>query len=183
MAINRALLLVILFGYGFAQSDTAESCTRLQAEGTVEIQYDGQVGSGIILMTSNPTSCDNLVSSNPSGTLSNSTTTTSAVLTTTSAPLFNTPPSFGVSRTQMINATSTGQHLFPTAIGSSQMLTGATASQLPPETSNSSTSQASVVAGSGTRRGASWSHVFFWAVVAELVTGFLWIEYLDSIIR
>ncbi|CZR52129.1 uncharacterized protein PAC_02006 [Phialocephala subalpina] len=179
MAINCALLLVILFGYGFVQSDTAESCTRLQAEATVEIQYDGQVGSGIILMTSNPTSCANLVSSNSSGTLSNSITTTLTLPTTTSsktsltsATPFNTPPSFGVSRTQMINATSTGQHRFPTTIGSSQMVTGATATQSLPEHSTSSTPQ-SVVAGSGTRPDVSWSHVAFWAVVTELVTGFL----------
>lgn len=179
MAINRALLLVILFGYGFAQSDTAESCTRLQAEATVEIQYDGQVGSGIILMTSNPTSCGNLVSSNPSRTLLDSITTTSTSTTTlgktslTSTPLFHTPPSFGFSRTQMINVTSAGQHLFPTTVGSSQMVTGAAASQTLPETGTSSTSQASIVAGSGTRPCASWSHVFFWAAVTEIITGFL----------
>ena len=176
MAINRALLLVILFNYGFAQSDT-ESCTRLQAEAIVEIQYDGQVGSGIILMTGNPTSCADLVSSNPSSTISNSTstlpTTTSSKTSLTSATPFNTPPSFGVSRTQMINATSTGQHLFLTNIGSSQTLTGATATQSLPEQSTPSTSQSSFVAGSGTRPGVSWSHVVFWAVVTGLVTGFL----------
>ena len=37
MAIIRALFLVILFGYGFAHTDTAESCTGMQAEATVEI--------------------------------------------------------------------------------------------------------------------------------------------------
>ena len=180
MAINRALLLVILFGYGFAQSDTAESCTRLQAEATVEIQYDGQVGSGIILMTSNPTSCGNLDSSDMSEALSDSTTTASTVSTTTlsatsstSAPLCKTPPSFGVGRTQMINATFPGQHVFPVNTGSSQMVTGAIATRIQPEHSNSVTSPSSVVAGSGTRPGASWSHVFFWAAVAELITGFL----------
>jgi hypothetical protein len=181
MVINRALVVTIfLFGYGFAQSDTTENRTRLQAEATVEIQYDGQVGSGIILITSHPTSCTNLVSSNSSGTLSNSITTTSRLPTTmsiktslTSATPFNTPPSFGVSRTQMINATSTGQQLFSTNMGSSQTVTGATATQSLPEKSTPSTSQSSFIAGSGTRPGVSWSHVVFWAVVAELVTGFL----------
>lgn len=181
MARSRALLLFVLFGYGFAQSDTAESCTRLQAEATVEIQYDGQVGSGIILMTNNPTSCGNLVHSDLGGTLSDSIATTSAVSTTTLTPpssssdsLLKTPPSFGVSRTQMVNATSAGQHLFfPANTGSSQMVTGTTATEILPEHSNSLTSPSSVVAGSGTRPGACWSHVFFWAAVAEIIASFL----------
>lgn len=179
MDINRALLFVILFGSSFAQSDTAESCTRLQAEATVEIQYDGQAGSGIILMTSNPTSCAALVDSNPSRTLSSSKTAPSMMISTTSsktfltsATSFHNPLPFGISRTQMINATSTGQHLFPTATGSSQMVTGPTASQSL-SVPSTSTSQTSFVAGSGTRPGVSWSHMFFWAAVTELVIGFL----------
>ncbi|KAG4414682.1 hypothetical protein IFR04_012164 [Cadophora malorum] len=176
MAIIRALFLVILFGYGFAHTDTAESCTGMQAEATVEIQYDGHVGSGIILMTSNPTSCANLVSSNPTGTLSNSITATSTLPTTTSsktsltsATPFNTPPSFGVSRTQIINATSTGQLYFPTAIGSSQIMTGATGTQILPGQSTSPNSQSSIIAGSGTRPDVKWSHVVFGAIATELI--------------
>lgn len=169
MVTNRVLLVVaFLFGSGFAQSGTAESCTRLQAEATVEIQHEGQAGSGVILMTSNPTSCAAFVDSNPSGTLSSSVT----AISTTSATSFHNPLSFGISRTQMINATSTGQQLFPKTTGSSQILTGVTASQSLSEPSTS-TPQTSLVAGSGTRPDVIWSHVFFWAAVTELVIGFL----------
>ncbi|PVH67412.1 hypothetical protein DL98DRAFT_600521 [Cadophora sp. DSE1049] len=180
MAINRALLLLILFGYGFAQPNTAESCTGLQAEATVEIQYDGQVGSGIILMTSNPTSCASLVSSSSTGTLPNSTTATSTSPTAmssktslTSATPFNTPPSFGVSRTQIVNATSTGQHYFPTTIGSSQIMTGATGTQILPGHSTSSNSHSSLMVGSSTRLDVEWSHVVFGAIATELIMGVL----------
>jgi hypothetical protein len=57
MIMNRAVLaIIILFGYAFAESDAAESSTSIQAKATVEIQYDGLVGSSIILMTSDPAS-------------------------------------------------------------------------------------------------------------------------------
>ena len=65
MVILYAILVIIfLFGSGFAQSDTAKSSNSLQAEATMEIQYDGEIGSGIILMTSYPTSCTTSVTSN-----------------------------------------------------------------------------------------------------------------------
>jgi hypothetical protein len=92
----------------------------------------------------------------------------------------------------MINATSTGQYLFPTATGSSQEKTDATATQylFPTATgssqgktgatatqsllgSNTPTSQASVVAGLGIQPDVIWSHMFFWAAVTEIVLGFL----------
>lgn len=64
MVTNRAILaFIFLFGHGFAQIDAAQSSNSLQAEATVEIQYDGEVGSGIILMTTSP-SC---ITSVPNG--------------------------------------------------------------------------------------------------------------------
>ena len=182
MVIIHAILVIILFfGSGFAQS--AESSNSLQAEATVEIQYDGEVGSGIILMTSYPVSCTTSVTSNSSTNSSSTSTTlvTSGQSTTptwtfsTSSTPFNTPPIFGTSRTQMINATSTSQYLFQTATGASQMMTGTTATQ---NLSSTPSPHASLVAGSGTRfhvtwSNVTWSHVFFWAAVAEIVSGFL----------
>jgi hypothetical protein len=58
MIMNRAVpVIILLFNYAFAQPGTAESRTLIQAEATVEIQYDGHVGSGVILMTSDPACC------------------------------------------------------------------------------------------------------------------------------
>ena len=131
MVIDRAILAIIfLFGYGFAQPGAAESSNSLRAEATVEIHYDGKVGSGIILMTSYPASC---TTSNSTTIISSLSTVTSSITTlsasmaliasspsitetwtsSTSSIHFNMPPPFGTSRTQMINATSTGQYLFP----------------------------------------------------------------------
>jgi hypothetical protein len=106
------------------------------------------------------------------------------------------PPLFGTSRTRMINATSTSQYLFPTATGSSQEKPSAMATQslFPTATgssqektdatatqnlsgSNTPTPLASVVAGLGIQPDVTWSHVFFWAAVTEMVLGFLWIEH------
>jgi hypothetical protein len=181
MVVIRAILVVIfLFGSGFAQSDTADSSNSLQAEATVEIQYDGEVGSGIILMTSYPASCTTSITSN-SITDTSSTSTTLVVSNLSTTPIwtsstssnpFNTPPIFGTSRTQMINATSTSQYLFQTATGASQMMTGITATQNLSE-SSTPTPHASPVAGSGIRFHAIWSHVFLWAAVTEIVSGFL----------
>jgi hypothetical protein len=165
--IHTILVIIFLFGSGFAQSDTAESSKSLQAEATVQIQYDGEVGSGIILMTSYPVSCTSSVTSITSsqGTM--------PILTSlaTNTP-FNTPLVFGTSRTQMINATSTSQYLSQTASSASQIMTGATATQTLPE-SSTSIPQASPVAGSGTRLHDVWSHVFFWAAIAEIMSGYL----------
>jgi hypothetical protein len=72
----------------------------------------------------------------------------------------------------MINATSTSQYLFQTATGASQMMTGITATQNLSE-SSTPTPHASLVAGSGLRSHVPWSHVFFWAAVIEIVSGFL----------
>ena len=172
--IHAILLIIFLFGSGFAQSDTAESSNSLQAEATVEIQYDGEVGSGIIPITSYPASCTTSVTSN-SITNTPITSTTSLSITpiwTSSCTSFNTPPIFGATRTQMINTTSTSQYLFQTATGASQVMTGIMATQ---NLSGSSTStpQASPVTGSGTRFHNIWSHVFFWAAVAEIMSGYL----------
>jgi hypothetical protein len=193
MVINRAILAIIfLFCYGFAQSDTAGSRNSLQAEATVEIQYDGEVGSGIILMTSYPASCTTSGPSsssivNSSSSTANSSVSTSLIVSSqsttpistssTSSPPFNTPPIFGTSRTQMINATSTSQYLFQTATGASQIMAGTTATQNL-SVSNTLTPHTSPVVGSGTRfhvtwSDVTWSHVFFWAAVAEIVSGFL----------
>jgi hypothetical protein len=178
--IHAILVIILLFGSCFAQSDTAWSSNSLQAEATVEIQYDGEVGYGIILMTSYPASCTTSVTSNSStNTLSTGTTlvvsspsTTPIWTSSTSSPQFNTPPVFGSSRTQMINATSTSQQLFQTATGASQMMTGIMATQNLSE-SNTPTPHASPVAGSGTRFHDIWAHVFIWAAVTEIVSGFL----------
>lgn len=183
MVVNRALLTIIfLFSYGFAQSGPAESSSSLQAVATVQIQYDGEVGSGIILMTGSPASCTTSDISSLSTVISNSNITAPSASTvlivsspstakiwtpSTSSTSFNTPPVFGTSRTQIVNATATGQYLFPTATGSSQMMT-ATDTQSPPE-SSAPTPHASLVAGLGIRPDAVWSHVFFWAAVTEIL--------------
>jgi hypothetical protein len=82
--IHAILLIIFLFGSSFAQSDTSESSNSLQAEATVEIQYDGEVGSGIILMTSYLVSCTTSVTLNSSTiTLSTSTTLVTSSQSTT----------------------------------------------------------------------------------------------------
>jgi hypothetical protein len=151
MVVNCILLAIILFGYSFAQSSTAKSSNLLYTEATVEIQYNSEVGSGIILMTSCLASCTALVTSNSSTIISSLSTATSSISTTTlskttiliasipsitatwtsstSSIYFNILPLFGTSRIQIINATSIGQYLFPTATGSSQEKTGAMATQ------------------------------------------------------
>ncbi len=167
MVITHAILVIIfLFSSGFAQFDTAESSKSLQAEATVEFQYDGEVGSGIILMTNYPVSCTASVTSITSSQ------GTKPILTSlaTNTP-FNTPPVFGTSRTQVINATSTGQNLFQTASSGSQIMTGVTSTQSL-SASSTPTPNASPVAGLGIRPNAIWSHVFFWAAVTEIVSGF-----------
>ncbi len=180
MVIIRSILpIIFLFGSGFAQTDTAESSNSLQAEATVEIQYNGEVGSGIILMTSYPASGTTCVTSN-SSTITSSTSTTLVVSSLSTTPIwtsstsstpFNTPPLFGTSRTQMINATCASQYLLQTATGASQIMTGITATQNLSE-SSSPTSRASPVTGSGIRFHDPWSHVFIWAAVVEIVSGF-----------
>jgi hypothetical protein len=161
--IHAILVIIFLFGSGFAQSDTAKSSKSLQAEVTVEIQYDGEVGSGIILMTGNPVSCTTSITASQ-GVMS--------ILTSlaTNTP-FNTPPVYGSTRSQMINATSTGQYLFQTATGTSQIMTGVTTTQNPSD-SSSQTVHASPVTGSGMRLDP-WSHVFFWAAVIEIISSFI----------
>ncbi|KAH7363949.1 hypothetical protein BKA65DRAFT_489999 [Rhexocercosporidium sp. MPI-PUGE-AT-0058] len=177
MAITRGLFLMTIFGYAFAHT---EKCTGLQAEVTVEIQHDGQVGSGIMLMTSNPASCADLVSSNSIGNFSNSinatpttTTTMSNKTSITSNLPFNTPPSIGASRTQIINATSTDQHYFQTTIGPSQIMTDTTGAQNQSGHSNFTKSQSSAIAGSGTCLDVKWSHIVFGALAIELMTRIL----------
>ncbi|KAH8797501.1 hypothetical protein F5882DRAFT_374975 [Hyaloscypha sp. PMI_1271] len=165
--MNRAVpVIILLFNYAFAQPGTAESRTLIQEEATVEIQYDGHVGSGVILMTSDPACCTTSATSNLSKVLSPNTTVVGT--SSSSCTLFNTPLVFGTSRTQMINVTSAGHYLFPTATGSSQMMTG-TATQSP-SLSNSSPTYAALVTGSGTRRDVTWSHVFFWAAITEIIS-------------
>jgi hypothetical protein len=177
MIMNRAVpVIILLFNYAFAQPGTAESRTLIQAEATVEIQYDGHVGSGVILMTSDPACCTTSATSNLSKTTLTTSTeilvlspnTTVVGTSSSSCTLFNTPLVFGTSRTQMINVTSAGHYLFPTATGSSQMMTG-TATQSP-SLSNSSPTHAALVTGSGTRRDVTWSHVFFWAAITEIIS-------------
>ena len=189
MVTNRVILaLIFLFGYGFAQSTTAQNSGSLQAEATVEIQYDGEVGSGIILMTSSA-SC--VASVTPSSIISSPSTATSSAGTSANQALivsgpsttaiwtsptpttpFNTPPVFGTTRTQMINATSAGQPLFPMATGSSQMITATSITQSQSE-SSTPTPNTSLVVGLGIRPDITWSHVFFWAAITEIVLGFL----------
>jgi PBP1b-binding outer membrane lipoprotein LpoB len=125
--IHAILVIIFLFGSCFAQSDTAKSSNSLQAEATVEIQYDGEVGFDIILMTSYPASCSTSITStsNTNTSITNTTLVVSSLSTTpistssTSSTSFNTPPIFGTSQTQMINATSTGQYRFQTATDAS----------------------------------------------------------------
>jgi hypothetical protein len=176
MGIYRTVLTIIfLFSYTFIQPGIAESSTLTQAEATVEIQYDGQVGSGVIAITSDPSCCTNSVGSN-AGTITFSTDTTLRALNTTATPTsssssshFNTPPVFGTSRTQVINVTSIGQNMFPTATGSSHIMTDAMASH----SLSQSTPSATPVAGLGSRREVTWFHIFFWATITEIILGLL----------
>jgi hypothetical protein len=62
----------------------------------------------------------------------------------------------------MINATSLGGYQVPVATNPSQVSILATASQSV-SPSNSITSGATLVTGSGLRHGVTWSHVLFWA--------------------
>ena len=64
------LAIIILLGYSFARSITAESSNLLQAEAIVEIQYDGKVSSSIILITNYLVSSTISVASNSSTTIS-----------------------------------------------------------------------------------------------------------------
>jgi len=149
MAINRALLWVILFGYGFAQSDTAESCTRLQAEATVEIQYDGQVGSGVIQMTRHPESCTS--TTYPVQDITTPIATTAVVVNnsnpiTTMTPVdssisFNTPPIFGTGPTKALNTTTSRPP---------QVISGTQATQVSSDF-RAPTPNSSPITGSGTR--------------------------------
>jgi hypothetical protein len=179
MVTNRAILaFIFLFGHGFAQIDAAQSSNSLQAEATVEIQYDGEVGSGIILMTTSPSCITSVTSSliipSPStatALIVSSPSTTEIWTPSTSSTSFNTPLIFGTSRTQMVNATSTGQYLFPTATGSSQMMTATNTQSL--SEPSTPTPHASLLAGLGIRPDVAWSHVFFWAAVTEILLGIL----------
>jgi hypothetical protein len=173
MLRNRALATIFSFIYCFAQAEAAESSSPLQAEATVEIQFDGESGTGLILMTGYPASsgCSSSSTTIPNSSAAN--TATVGVALTSNAP-FNTPPLFGTSRTQMINATSTGQYQFPTATGSSQMVTGTAGTDTQnPSGSSTPNPYASLFAGLGTRPDVTWSHVFFWAAVSEIMLGFL----------
>ncbi|PMD55349.1 uncharacterized protein K444DRAFT_634182 [Hyaloscypha bicolor E] len=162
--MNRIVLVItILFGYGFAQSGRAESSTFEQAEATVEIQYGGQVGSGIILLTSDPASGTATATPNSRATAQSTAFLVGAGTPLSSSTLFNTPPVFGTSRTQMINDTALSHYLFPTATGSSQIMPGtATQSLSEPNTSSPSPT---LVSGPGIRLAITWSHVFFWAAI------------------
>ena len=183
MIVNRATLATIfLLGYSIAEPGTSDSSISMQAEATVEIQYDGEVGSGIILMTSCPAACtvsdasslsamiscsDSTADSASTALIASSPSTTVIWTSSTSSTSFNTPPIFGTSRTQMVNVSSTAKYLFPTATGSSQMIT-ATNTQSSSESSTPDP-HASLVAGLGIRPDGAWSHVFFWAAVTEIL--------------
>jgi hypothetical protein len=181
MLLNRATLAVIFLStHCFAQSLTAESSTSLSVEATIEIQYDGEVGSGIIPMTSYPVTCTtgttpcastlSTMNSDVATIASEESTVISSPNTiATSTITLNNPLVFGASRTQMINATSNSQY-FPTATGSSQMVTGTMATQ---NTSGSSTPYASVTVGLGIRPDVTWNHMLFWATVTEILLSVL----------
>jgi hypothetical protein len=119
------LAIIILLGYSFARSITAESSNLLQAEAIVEIQYDGKVSSSIILITNYLVSSTISVASNSSTTISSLSTTSiiSTITSSTSTELtsstsniyFNKSPLFSTSQTQIINATSTDHYVSPTA--------------------------------------------------------------------
>ncbi len=180
VVIHAILLIIFLFGSSFAQSNTAESSNSLQAEVMVEIQYNNEVGSGIILMTSYPVSCTTSVTSN-SSTISSSTSTILVVSSLSTMPiwtsstlstLFNTLPIFGTSRTQMINTSCASQYLLQMTTGASQIMTSIIATQNLSE-SSTSISRTSLVTGLGIRFHDPWSHIFIWAAVTEIVSGFL----------
>jgi hypothetical protein len=70
MIINRAVLIIIfLFNYAFAEFNIIESSTLIQAEVTVEIQYDSQVNSSVILIISDTAYYITSVTSNSSITI------------------------------------------------------------------------------------------------------------------
>jgi len=175
MAINNSLVMFIFsIACCFAQSGIAMSCASLQAEATLEIQYGGQNGSGVIMATSYPTSCtvSDLLS------LNKNTQDSSAIIQTTSLTSISmsssnlipsmisdisshTPPVFGTGGTQVINATTAGQYQFASVTGSAWTATGTTGYSTP-------TPYASINIGFGTHPGVCWSHLF-------LETGIIWI--------
>jgi hypothetical protein len=166
MVVIRSLLEFIFFlGYAFAHSGIVESSSFEQAEATVEIQYGGQVGSGIILLTSDPASGTDTATPNSRQTAQGTAFLVGAGTPLSSSTLFNTPPVFGTSRTQIINDTALSHYLFPTATGSSHIMPGtATQSLSEPNTSSPSPT---LVSGPGIRLAITWSHVFFWAAIVS----------------
>ncbi|KAH8799090.1 hypothetical protein F5884DRAFT_812651 [Xylogone sp. PMI_703] len=135
MVINCVILVIsLLFGYGFTLSVTGSG---VPAEATVQIQYNGEEGSGIITMTSPTLTHEASITTSfrsTKNTLDTSTTSVFPALGYTSSPTspFNMPPVFGASRTQMVNSTSSTQHLCPTAKYSSRVIGSSIATQNSP---------------------------------------------------
>jgi hypothetical protein len=161
--VYTILAIIFLFGYRTAQPSVEE---------TVRILYVREAGSDNVLT---PLPCSISGTSSPSNLTSRSSTNVSSISavsivypnTTTfsvSPASLNTPPVFGANRTEIVNATSTGQHLLPTATGSSQRTTG---------TANIPSPYSSPVAGLGIRSDVAWSHVFVWAAVTDVLLGIL----------
>ena len=159
-------LICLLLCLDSAHSHAAVRWNSSQEEETVEVQYDGEIGTGIISMTSYPTSFATAISD------SNTTTSNSSVpkvvgsCTSTASNVFKSPPAFGASQAQIKNTSSSG-YLFPTATASSQMVTGTSG------ISNLSDLNLSQFSGLSVRSIVFKFHVLFWAAVAEIALDML----------
>ncbi|KAH8797681.1 hypothetical protein F5884DRAFT_814978 [Xylogone sp. PMI_703] len=158
MVINWAILVIsLLFGYGFATG------SEVPAEVTVQIQYNGEEGSGIITMTRPTPTHEAFITTSFQSTknaLGTGTTSVFPALGYTSSPTspFNMPPVFGASRTQMVNSTSSTQHRSPTAKNSSRVIGSSIATQ------NSPGPAISQINHSGTTVTTSRHWVVLWAL-------------------
>lgn len=159
-----------MFTSSFSQPVATHSCTRLQAQVTVEIHDNSHTSSSTIPMTGHHASATIMPSHSttpvggPHAILSSADTVSHSGLLSSqpSSTSFNTPLPFGSSRTLLMNNTSTNGCM---STGLCQTAT-AKPSQLGSSTSGP---HSSIVAGSGVRHVSVWSHVFLWAALAEML--------------
>jgi hypothetical protein len=157
MGTKHLLTLICLFGYGFAQSSSVEISNSLQAEVTVQFNFNGEVGHGTILLTSISSPTPGFLLS-PSPTSSN---LSVASLTATCTPS-NTPPVFRAIFALTANST----------VGSYQTATGSSRAMIGNISRNTASPSAGLVR-SGIKCDVTWPHLFFWAAVVELMPVFL----------
>jgi len=165
MVVTRApLMSVFLLGYALAHSGASNNCAGLLADATVEIQYDGQVGSGVIQMTRHPESCTGTTYPVTTPIASTAVVVDNSKTISTMTPVdsgisYNTPPAVGTSPTKVLNATTSRPP---------QIVSGTQATQVSSDV-RASTLNPSPITGSGSRANVAWSHVFLWTAIAEII--------------